>query len=64
VSQETVPLDTVAEEGASRSNAEGQRIWWFVLLAALALLAFEGWLANRKGKRARVWNRSEAADSV
>ena len=51
VSQETATVEPGAA-GEERAEAgERQRIWWFVLLAALLLLAFEGWLANRKGKR-------------
>jgi hypothetical protein len=60
VSQEAMPLETTADDGGERAASERQRIWWFVLAAALALLGFEAWLANRKGKRARVWTSGEA----
>ncbi|HVS12780.1 MAG TPA: BatA domain-containing protein [Thermoanaerobaculia bacterium] len=64
VSQANAPLEAATEESGDRAAVEAQRIWWFVLLAVLALLGFEAWLANRKGQRTRVWTRGAAPDSA
>jgi hypothetical protein len=59
VSQENAPVESATGIGEDRAAVERQRIWWFVLLALLALLAAEGWLANRKGKRVQTWRPDE-----
>ncbi|HVS63098.1 MAG TPA: VWA domain-containing protein, partial [Thermoanaerobaculia bacterium] len=59
LSQESVTVETAAESGEDRAAVERQRIWWYVLLGALLLLAIEGWLANRKGRRVPRMERAE-----